>query len=225
MTDSEMLEEFKRQHLQTYKKAVEEIIKNNTKALIDEDICSLIKQPPLDSMDAVKNKLISLAKKEKLILNTEKLNSLVKKFRNDLKDDLNHLKEVRQSRLIDKVQSFEPERETEIITIQNKDLTPINRELKKQFKGMLKENISSRLEPDVETIYSESADEAAKQKVTTGFLKYMSGPYQKQLLSEIEMKTMIKDRTLISMVNEHGERYLFTKTNSHIFDSEKSTRK
>lgn len=78
MTDSEMLEEFKRQHLQTYKKAVEEIIKNNTKALIDEDICSLIKQPPLDSMDSVKNKLISLAKKEKLILNTEKLNSLVK---------------------------------------------------------------------------------------------------------------------------------------------------
>ena len=68
MTDSEMLEEFKRQHLQTYKKAVEEIIKNNTKALIDEDICSLIKQPPLDSMDSVKNKLISLAKKEKLIL-------------------------------------------------------------------------------------------------------------------------------------------------------------
>ena len=88
MTDSEMLEEFKRQHLQTYKKAVEEIIKNNTKALIDEDICSLIKQPPLDSMDVVKNKLISLAKKEKLILNTEKLNSLVKKFRNDLKGDL-----------------------------------------------------------------------------------------------------------------------------------------
>lgn len=139
--------------------------------------------------------------------------------------DLNQLKEIRQSRLIDKVQSFEPERETEIITIQNKDLTPINRELKKQFKGMLKENISSRLEPDVETIYSESADETSKQKVTTGFLKYMSGPYQKQLLSEIEMKTMIKDRTLISMVNEHGERYLFTKTNSHIFDSEKSTRK
>ena len=225
MTDSEMLEEFKRQHLQTYKKAVEEIIKNNTKALIDEDICSLIKQPPLDSMDSVKNKLISLAKKEKLILNTEKLNSLVKKFRNDLNGDLNQLKEVRQSRLIDKVQSFEPERETEIITIQNKDLTPINRELKKQFKGMLKENISSRLEPDVETIYSESADETSKQKVTTGFLKYMSGPYQKQFLSEIEMKTMIKDRTLISMVNEHGERYLFTKTNSHIFDSEKSTRK
>ena len=90
---------------------------------------------------------------------------------------------------------------------------------------MLKENISSRLEPDVETIYSESAEEDAKQKVTTGFLKYMSGPYQKQLLSEIEMKTMIKDRTLISMVNEHGERYLFTKNNSHIFDSEKSTRK
>ena len=142
-----------------------------------------------------------------------------------MKGDLNQLKEIRQSRLIDKVQSFEPERETEIITIQNKDLTPINRELKKQFKGMLKENISSRLEPDVETIYSESADETSKQKVTTGFLKYMSGPYQKQLLSEIEMKTMIKDRTLISMVNEHGERYLFTKTNSHIFDSEKSTRK
>lgn len=225
MTDSEMLEEFKKQHLQTYKKAVEEIIKNNTKALIEEDIYSLIKKPPLDSMDAVKNKLISLAKKEKIILNTDELNALIEEFRGELKTNLDPLKNIRESKLIEKVRSFEPERETELITILNKDLMPINKELKKQFKQEFKESISSKLETNIQNVYNGEAKEEQKQKIETSFIKYMNGMYQKQLLSEMEMKTMIKDRTLISMVNEQGERYLFTKNNSHIFDSEKSTRK
>lgn len=225
MTDSEMLEEFKKQHLKTYKKAVEEIIKNNTKALIEEDIYSLIKKPPLDSMDAVKNKLISLAKKEKIILNTGELNALIEEFRGELKTNLDPLKNIRESKLIEKVRSFEPERETELITILNKDLMPINKELKKQFKQEFKKSISSKLETNIRNVYNDEAKEEQKQRIETSFIKYMNGMYQKQLLSEMEMKAMIKDRTLISMVNEQGERYLFTKNNSHIFDSEKSTRK
>ena len=68
MTDEEMIEEFKNKHLESYKKAVQEIVKNNTKSLIEEDIFSLIKKPPLDSMDVIKVKLLSLAKSKHLIL-------------------------------------------------------------------------------------------------------------------------------------------------------------
>ena len=46
------VEELERQHLETYKFAVLELISNNTKILLTEDITSLLKQPPLDSMDS-----------------------------------------------------------------------------------------------------------------------------------------------------------------------------
>ena len=42
------VEELERQHLETYKYAVLELISNNTKILLTEDITSLLKQPPLD---------------------------------------------------------------------------------------------------------------------------------------------------------------------------------
>ena len=72
MTDT--LENFKKQHLSNYKNAVIDLVKNNTDALIDNDIISLIKSPPLDSMDVIKSKLLSLAKKEKVILDSSKMN-------------------------------------------------------------------------------------------------------------------------------------------------------
>ena len=57
------VEELKRQHLNTYKNATKEIVNNNTKSLVEGDIISLVKKPPLDSMDLIKSKLISLEKK------------------------------------------------------------------------------------------------------------------------------------------------------------------
>ena len=48
----------------------------------------------------------------------------------------------------------------------------------------------------------------------------MKSTYQKQLNESIAIKTMVKDRTLLSGILEQGERYLFTKSNSHLFDEE-----
>ena len=61
--DEEMKLEFKKQHIETYKNAVRENILNNTNVLVDEDIMSLLKKPPLDSMDFIKSKFLDLAKK------------------------------------------------------------------------------------------------------------------------------------------------------------------
>ena len=49
----EELKKIKIQHIDNYKKAILENIKNNTNALVDEDIKSLLKTPPLDSMDLI----------------------------------------------------------------------------------------------------------------------------------------------------------------------------
>ena len=63
------LEKLMQQHVENYKKAVLEIVNNNTNSLIDNDIIFLIKKPPLDSMDQIKTKFLVLAKKEKILYN------------------------------------------------------------------------------------------------------------------------------------------------------------
>ena len=80
MTDVDTLEKFRQQHLSNYKNAVIDLVKNNTDALIDNDIMSLIKSPPLDSMDVIKSKLLSLAKKEKVILDSNKMTLVLNNF-------------------------------------------------------------------------------------------------------------------------------------------------
>ena len=75
----EELKKIKIQHIDNYKKAILENIKNNTNVLVDEDIKSLLKTPPLDSMDLIKAKFdngvlnVHLPKKEKSEKDTNKI--------------------------------------------------------------------------------------------------------------------------------------------------------
>lgn len=214
------LEQIKKQHLNTYKNATKEIVINNTKALVENDIISLIKKPPLDSMDIIKTKLISLAKKEKIILSTEKLDTLIKNYRDFLEDKLLSLRKIREDYLIRKIDEFVPERETEIIKIQKKELDSINKTLKQDLKKILDLSQTEILFNNLDTIYEDGIDEEIKSRINKAFTKFMKSTYQKQLNESIAIKTMVKDRTLLSGILEQGERYLFTKSNSHLFDEE-----
>lgn len=214
------LEQIKKQHLNTYKNATKEIVINNTKALVENDIISLIKKPPLDSMDIIKTKLISLAKKEKIILSTEKLDTLIKNYRDFLEDKLLSLRKIREDYLIKKIDEFVPERETEIIKIQKKELDSINKTLKQDLKKILDLSQTEILFNNLDTIYEDGIDEEIKSRINKAFTKFMKSTYQKQLNESIAIKTMVKDRTLLSGILEQGERYLFTKSNSHLFDEE-----
>ena len=78
------VEEFKKQHIENYKKAVYELLKNNSTVLVDEDIMLLLKKPPLDSMDVIKSKFLDLAKKQKIILDDIKLNKIIDDYRKDV---------------------------------------------------------------------------------------------------------------------------------------------
>ncbi len=214
------MEQIKKQHLNTYKNATKEIVINNTKALVENDIISLIKKPPLDSMDIIKTKLISLAKKEKIILSTEKLDILIKNYRDFLEDKLLSLRKIREDYLIKKIDEFVPERETEIIKIQKKELDSINKTLKQDLKKILDLSQTEILFNNLDTIYEDGIDEEIKSRINKAFTKFMKSTYQKQLNESIAIKTMVKDRTLLSGILEQGERYLFTKSNSHLFDEE-----
>ena len=214
------MEQIKKQHLNTYKNATKEIVINNTKALVENDIISLIKKPPLDSMDIIKTKLISLAQKEKIILSTEKLDTLIKNYRDFLEDKLLSLRKIREDYLIKKIDEFVPERETEIIKIQKKELDSINKTLKQDLKKILDLSQTEILFNNLYTIYEDGIDEEIKSRINKAFTKFMKSTYQKQLNESIAIKTMVKDRTLLSGILEQGERYLFTKSNSHLFDEE-----
>ncbi len=216
MTDT--LENFKKQHLSNYKNAVIDLVKNNTDALIDNDIISLIKSPPLDSMDVIKSKLLSLAKKEKVILDSSKMNFILNNFRDLVITDFQGLKKIRNNYLVKKIEEFEPVRETEIIKIMKKDLDSINKEIKKTVKMSLNNNINNKLLIEIADIYDDQIDEKVKESIMKLFSKYMKTTYIKQLNENISIKILVKDRTLLSLVAEQGERYLFTKANSHIFD-------
>ena len=85
--DEEMKLEFKKQHIETYKNAVRENILNNTNVLVDEDIMSLLKKPPLDSMDFIKCKFLDLAKKNKIVLNTEELSKILDNYRKMINEE------------------------------------------------------------------------------------------------------------------------------------------
>lgn len=216
MTDT--LENFKKQHLSNYKNAVIDLVKNNTDALIDNDIISLIKSPPLDSMDVIKSKLLSLAKKEKVILDSSKMNFILNNFRDLVITDFQGLKKIRNNYLVKKIEEFEPVRETEIIKIMKKDLDSINKEIKKTVKMSLNNNINNKLLIEIADIYDDQIDEKVKESIMKLFSKYMKTTYIKQLNENISIKILVKDRTLLSLVAEQGERYLFTMANSHIFD-------
>lgn len=212
-----MVEEFKRQHLETYKNATIETIRNNTTSLVESDIISLVKKPPLDSMDTIKSKLLSLAKKEKLILNTEVLDTILEDYRSNLSSLLINLSDIRISSLKKIVEQFKPKRDNETIKIQKKDLEIINKKIKSQVKVDTIKTIDETLLCNLDKLYGNIPKEQ-QEKIDKDFSKFMKSTYVKQLNEGILIKILVKDRTLLNGISEQGERYLFTKNNSHIFD-------
>ena len=209
------VENFKRQHFENYKRAIEENIKKNTSTLVDEDIMSLLKKPPLETMDLIKSKFLAVAKKNKKVLNTENLDKILEQYRKDIIVCLSKIKKTREEVLLKKVEDFQYTNEVEIFKITKKDFVEIN----KQNKNLLKETIKSSLDTEILKkidLILDEADEDLKKKMKLEISKYLKGSYQKQLLENIEFKTIVKDTTLINGVKEQADHYLFTLSNSRL---------
>lgn len=208
------IEQFKQQHFKTYKNAIIETIKNNTNALTEEDITSLLKKPPLDSMDLIKSRFLVLAKKNKIILNTEGLNNNVDEYRDNLLKCPKKINKIRIKGLIDKVDSYNDSES--IIKLMKKDFNDVNKDIKKLLKDVLDDS-SVKFLNKIDTIFLEDTDKDIKDKIIKDVTKYINGAYQRQMIENVDIKILIKDTTLINLVKEQTERHLFTLSNSRLF--------
>ena len=208
------IEQIKQQHFNTYKSAIMETIKNNTNVLTDEDITSLLKKPPLDSMDLIKSKFLSLAKKNKIVLNTEGLSTLLDKYREELLKCTKKIKKTRNDTLISVVDSFN---DTEsVIKLLKKDFNTVNKNIRKILKDSLDDG-SKKFFKKIDQVFVEEVDDTIKDKIIKDIEKFINGVYERQMIENVDIKILIKDTTLINLVKEQTERYLFTISNSRLF--------
>lgn len=214
------MQDFKKQHMENYRRAILENIRNNTNVLVDEDIQSLLKKPPLDSMDILKTKFLSLAKKNDVILNTQILDELLANYREDIIKVCEDLKKIRIEELSSKVASFTFEKDTDTIKLSKKDFLAVNKKMKKVLKEKIQDSISKKIVNCVNKLFTEDTSSSKIEKVSNEMIKFVQASYPKQLLENVDFKVIVKDTTLINGVKGQAERYLFTLSNSRIFTQE-----
>lgn len=214
---NDTLEQFKKQHIENYRKAILENIRNNTTVLVDEDIMSLLKKPPLDSMDVIKTKFLDLAKKGKVILNTDELDNMLEVYRKDVIKCCDEIKNIRIEELSEKVESITLEKNMDIIKLNKKDFSDINKKIKKIVKDQIKNSVENKIVKNVNKLFTKNIDVDCEKKLTKELIKFVNGSYQRQLLENVDIKVLVKDTTLMNGVKEQAERYLFTLENSRLF--------
>lgn len=212
------LEKIKKQHEDSYKNALLETIENNTNVLVDEDIKSLLKAPPLDSMDSIKNKFLSLAKKNKVVLNLDDLSKITNSYRKYTLKCCSEIKKIRYNSLSEKINGFSFDKSNDVIKINKKDFIDINKQIKKVVKNQLDIAYQTNIEKKVNKVFTGNIDKIIIDNYLIDLSKYLNGKYQKQLMESFDIKVLVKDTTLINSVKEQAERYLFTLHNSRLLN-------
>ena len=213
------VEELKKQHFDSYKETLLSVIENNTNILVNEDINSLIKKPPLDSMDGIKSKLLDLSKKNKIVLNTTELSKLLDDYRSDLNKVCDEIKKERISVLSKKVNSFKY-KEDETLSFYKKDFISLDKDLKKILKEYMNNSYEKVFKKNIAKIFDKDIDESIKNKIIEDTDKFINKNYYKQMMDSFDIKVLVKDTILINSINESNERYLFTLNNSRLFSIE-----
>ena len=212
------LKYLKKQHILNYKNNALQIILNNNNSLFDEDIMSLFKKPPLESMDLIKNKLISITKKYNIIINTDNYNDIDSKYRERLSELCNKIKKVRLDSYNDIVNSFNfDNNNNEVIKLLKKDTIVLDKEIRKEFKTGIVEAIDNSFLEKFDKLFVEEPNDKIMDDIIDKFEKFIN-KYLKQLLENIDIKILVKDTILINSIKEEGDKYLYTLNNSHLFD-------
>lgn len=216
--DEDSLKQFMQQHISNYRNSVLEIVRNNTTVLVDEDITSLFKEPPLDSMDFLKVKILGLAKKNKIIFNTVALNQILSTYRFNVLKCCSKLKKIRIDFFTNKIKKIDLDSKNSIIRINKKDFVTINREFKKVMKEQLAKSFESCVIKKIDSIFPDDVDEKVKDSIVSELTKYFKGTYQRQVLENYDIKIMVKDTILINSTKEQSDHYLFTIKNSRLLN-------
>ena len=169
------LKYLKKQHILNYKNNALQIILNNNNSLFDEDIMSLFKKPPLESMDLIKNKLISITKKYNIIINTDNYNDIDSKYRERLSELCNKIKKVRLDSYNDIVNSFNfDNNNNEVIKLLKKDTIVLDKEIRKEFKTGIVEAIDNSFLEKFDKLFVEEPNDKIMDDIIDKFEKFIS---------------------------------------------------
>lgn len=210
------IKKLKEEHFNSYKEAILNNIINNSDVLFDEDIMSLIKKPPLDSMDLIKSRFLSVAKKNKIIIENDSFNKYLDNYRKDVISLFDKFKKNRISALSSDIKKTKF-KEDETIKLLKKDFNTYNKKMKKDFKDNIVIFLDKNIIKNIDHIFK-NKDIDNYDKVKKDMIKYLKNNYLKQLLENVDIKVLVKDAMLMNNVREQGERYLFTLSNSRLFD-------
>lgn len=210
------IKKLKEEHFNSYKEAILNNIINNSDVLFDEDIMSLIKKPPLDSMDLIKSRFLSVAKKNKIIIENDSFNKYLDNYRKDVISLFDKFKKNRINSLSSDIKKTKF-KEDETIKLLKKDFNTYNKKMKKDFKDNIVIFLDKNIIKNIDHIFK-NKDIDNYDKVKKDMIKYLKNNYLKQLLENVDIKVLVKDAMLMNNVREQGERYLFTLSNSRLFD-------
>lgn len=216
---SDQLHEIKKQHWDSYKSALIEIVENNTNVLVNEDIKLLFKKPPLDSMDTISSKYLSVARKNNVVLNFDNLKEIINNYREYLLKICEKIKKCRLNYLFLKINDFKYIDDNSVIKFNKKDFININRDIKKIVKQQMKDGFDKYLLKYFDKIVDSKIENDTKKNILNEITKYVNGNYQKQLLENLDIKILVKDTILINACKEQNDRYIFALNNSRLFDS------
>ena len=184
MNDKEKLE-LKKQHFDSYKQAVLSNIENNTNVLFDEDIMSLIKKPPLDSMDLIKSKFLSIAKKNKTVINGEILDKYLDKYRKNIISLFDSIKKDRIKVLSTNINKIKFKDDNTTITLLKKDFVSFNKKMRKELKDSIILSLDKNVITNLDKIFVDK-DITNYEKVKKEMIKFLKNNYLKQLLDNKE---------------------------------------
>ena len=211
MNDKE-IEKIKEQHFDSYKNSIICNLENNSFSLFNEDINSLIKKPPLDSMDNIKNKILEISKKNNIVLDNDKLNNIIDKYRNNIIKKLDGLSEDRIKYFSKKINSFKRKDDSTTIKLLKKDFVLFNKMNIKDLKEIIDKNIDDLISK-LKILFGDNYNNKIEKTIN----KFLNKDYYKSLFENIDIKIMVKDATLMNIINEETDRYKFTLENSRLF--------
>lgn len=206
------VESYQKQHFDNYKMALCEIIKNNTDMLIEEDIMPLFLTPPVDSMDVLKRKIITIAKTEDNVVDINALNEMIDCFRAMAKKVFEEVSSKRLKFLTKQINEISIQDRT--FHINKQKLTKLTKELSLYYEKKISHYIENNMIPKIDSLLSKEEKDAIFFMEVKHFLDDF---YPHQLFQLIDSKFYHKNTTLMNGLNEQKKRYLFTKKNSYLY--------
>lgn len=215
----EGLEKYQKQHDQNYHDAVIDTIRDNNAILVEEDLIPLFKKPPLDSMDVLKSKILGVAKDTGVILSLEELEHMMEQYRSDM---IEHVKEAgtfRKEQIEKKINDIFFKKEKDSF-ISLSLFQPIKEELQITFGKHLESYMQENMIPSLPYLLDENKnfELQANDLFLSTTSEYLTYRYPEMLLHQLDGRINLKDNILANRLNEHKERYEFTKEHSRILE-------